>query len=63
MSVSSGATIWTIACDRPRCANQIAIAAASCSQALLDAENHGWQTKYDGTTLCPEHKTQKGPHR
>ena len=60
MSVTSGATIWTITCDRPRCTNQIAIAAASCSQALLDAEQSGWQTRYDGTSFCPSHTLQKG---
>lgn len=60
MSVTSGATIWTISCDRPRCANQIAVAAASCSQALIDAEQSGWQTRYDGTSFCPSHTLQKG---
>lgn len=60
MSVTSGATIWTISCDRPRCANQIAVAAASCSQALIDAEQSGWQTRYDGTAFCPTHQFQKG---
>ena len=60
MSVTSGATIWTITCDRPRCANQVAIAAASCSQALLNAEQSGWQTRYDGTAFCPNHTLQKG---
>lgn len=60
MSVTSGATIWTITCDRPRCTNQISIAAASCSQALLDAEQSGWQTRYDGTAFCPSHTLQKG---
>ena len=60
MSVTSGATIWTITCDRPRCTNQISIAAASCSQALIDAEQNGWQTRYDGTAFCPNHRFQKG---
>ena len=60
MSVTSGATIWTITCDRPRCTNQISIAAASCSQSLLDAEQNGWQTRYDGTAFCPSHTLQKG---
>lgn len=60
MSVTSGATIWTISCDRPRCANQIAIAAVSCSQALIDAEQSGWMTSYDGTSFCPNHILQKG---
>lgn len=60
MSVTSGATIWTITCDRPRCANQIAIAAASCSQALIEAEQNGWQTRYDGIAFCPNHILQKG---
>ena len=60
MSVTSGATIWTISCDRPRCTGQIAIAAASCSQALIDAEARGWQTRYDGTAFCPNHRFQKG---
>lgn len=60
MSVTSGATIWTISCDRPRCANQIAVAAASCSQGLIDAEQRGWQTRYDGTSFCPTHQFQKG---
>ena len=60
MSVTSGATIWTITCDRPRCTNQISIAAASCSQALIDAEQNGWQTRYDGTSFCPNHTLQKG---
>ena len=60
MSVTSGATIWTISCDRPRCTNQIAIATASCSQALLDAEQTGWTTRYDGTSFCPNHRFQKG---
>lgn len=60
MSVTSGATIWTITCDRPRCTNQIDIAAASCSQALIDAEQSGWQTRYDGTAFCPTHQFQKG---
>lgn len=60
MSVTSGTTIWTITCDRPRCTNQISIAAASCSQALLDAEQSGWQTRYDGTAFCPSHTLQKG---
>lgn len=60
MSVTSGATIWAISCDRPRCANQIAVAAASCSQALIDAEQSGWTTRYDGTAFCPTHQFQKG---
>ena len=59
MSVTSGATIWTITCDRPRCTSQIAIAAASCSQALIDAEQSGWQTRYDGSSYCPDHKEQQ----
>lgn len=60
MSVTSGATIWAISCGRPRCANQIAVAAASCSQALIDAEQNGWTTRYDGTAFCPDHRFQKG---
>ena len=38
----------------------VAIAAASCSQALIDAESRGWQTRYDGTAFCPSHRFQKG---
>lgn len=60
MSVTSGATIWTITCDRQHCTSQIAVAAASCSQALIDAEQSGWQTRYDGTSFCPTHQFQKG---
>lgn len=60
MSVTSGATIWTITCDRQHCTNELAIAAASCSQALLDAEQSGWTTRYDGTAFCPNHILQKG---
>ena len=60
MSMTSGATIWTITCDRQHCTSQIALAAASCSQALLDAEQSGWQTRYDGTAFCPTHQFQKG---
>ncbi|WP_278813067.1 hypothetical protein [Bifidobacterium pullorum] len=60
MSVTSGATIWTITCDRQHCTNEIAIAAASCSQALIDAEQNGWTTRYDGTAFCPSHTLQKG---
>lgn len=63
MSVTSGATIWTITCDRQHCTNEIAIAAASCSQALLDAEQNGWTTRYDGTAFCPDHRFQKGRHQ
>lgn len=33
---------------------------ASCSQALIDAEQSGWQTRYDGTAFCPTHQFQKG---
>ena len=60
MSVTSGAIIWTISCDRPRCTSQIAIAAASCSQALSDTEQNGWTARYDGTAFCPSHTLQKG---
>lgn len=60
MSVTSGATIWTITCDRQHCTNELAIAAASCSQALLDAEQSGWTTRYDGTAFRPSHTLQKG---
>lgn len=59
MSVTSGATVWTITCDRQHCTNSVAIIAATCTQALLDAETRGWQTRYDGTTFCPDH-TLKG---
>ena len=59
MSVTSGATIWTISCDRPRCANQIAVAAASCSQALIDAL--AAEKKFCRQFhLCPTHQFQKG---
>jgi hypothetical protein len=60
MSVTSGAIIWTITCDRQHCTNELAIAAASCSQALIDAEARGWQACYDGTAFCPNNILQKG---
>ena len=63
MSVTSVAIIWLISCDHRYCPHTIHITSTSCTQALTDAETHGWQTHHDGTALCPEHKTQKGPHQ
>ncbi|WP_134853651.1 hypothetical protein [Bifidobacterium pseudocatenulatum] len=59
MSVTSGATIWAISCDRPCCTSQIAVAAASCSQALIDAEHEGWHVLADGTAYCPTHRPRE----
>lgn len=58
MGIHSGPTVWRVTCDHKGCLAEYAQIAATSTQALMQAADHDWQTRYDGTALCPKHRQE-----
>lgn len=56
MSVKPGLMQWIVECDHAGCTRTYTGLYATCARSLLDADEHGWRTRYDGTAYCPTHK-------